>query len=372
MIAVLLAAIAASVPLVSAHASIWHKSMYGFNVTEQTFPYDNRPVSPLQDMTFDQWWFHGHLDFPPNEGDVFELPVGKPVTTEIGCNKGATTLFASSEGGDIQNGDDPCPGSPPSEYHTTGIDDVKGCALAIAYEPDVQKIKPEDFTIFSVNQTCVWHRFTDFHVPARMPACPEGGCHCAWFWIHSPDSGGEQIYMNGFKCDITGARSTVPLAKPQVPRRCGADPDHGKVEAAPGNCTYGAKQPLYWLQKEGNNMFEDYIAPPFYNDLYNFRDGAQDDIFQDSYPKGLPVPSPEQTIIPTPVNAAIAPAATSGRSSQSSSPSAAPSSSASPSSTSSTASSRVPRPSARGFRRPTGSSPRGVPKRPLTQARKMR
>jgi hypothetical protein len=26
-------------------------------------------------------------------------------------------------------------------------------------------------------------------------------------------------------------------------------------------------------------MFEDYLGPPFYNDLYDFKDGAQNDIF---------------------------------------------------------------------------------------------
>ncbi|KAI0366278.1 hypothetical protein BV20DRAFT_657963 [Pilatotrama ljubarskyi] len=357
MIPILLAAIAASLPLTSAHIAIWHPSMYGFNVTEQTFPYDNRPVVPLQDMTFQEWWFHNHLDYPPNPGDVFELPAGKPATAELACNKGATSYFASSEGGDIRNGNDPCPGSPPAEYHTTGLDDVKGCALAIAYEPDVRKIKPEDFVVFSVNQTCVWNRFTDFHVPARMPAGPEGGCHCAWFWIHSPDSGSEQIYMNGFKCDVTGATSNVPLAKPKVARRCGADPEHGKPDPVPGNCTYGAKQPLYWLQKEGNNEFEDYYAPPFYNDLYNFYDGAQDDIFEDSYPDGIPDPSPSQTVIPTPANVA-GPTATSAHSSASSS-------------AASTSSASGPRPSARGFRRSTGSRV-GVPKKPFAQSRKLR
>ena len=45
--------------------------MYGFNVTDKTFPYDNRPVAPLTNYTFDQWWFHGHLDYPPNPGDLF-------------------------------------------------------------------------------------------------------------------------------------------------------------------------------------------------------------------------------------------------------------------------------------------------------------
>ncbi|KAI0636096.1 hypothetical protein C8Q77DRAFT_1170685 [Trametes polyzona] len=300
MIASLVLALAAALPLASGHASIWHPSMYGFNVTDKTFPYDNRPVAPLMDYTFDQWWFHGHLGYPPNPGDFFELPAGKPATTEITCHKGATTWFNSSEGGDIRQGDSPCPNSGTDAYHTTGFNDLKGCALAIAYEPDVTKIKPEDFTVFSINQTCVWTRFTDFQVPARMPPCPPGGCHCAWFWIHSQDSGGEQNYMTGFKCNVTGSTSNVPLAKPQIPRRCGADPDNGKHEAAPGNCTYGAKQPFYWFQKERNNMFEGTYSPPFYTDLYNFKDGAQDDIFVDSYPNGLPAPSPNSTFVPTP------------------------------------------------------------------------
>jgi hypothetical protein len=59
--------------------------------------------------------------------------------------------------------------------------------------------------------------------------------------------------MNGFKCNVTGSTSNVALARPQVPRRCGADPDFQKLDAVPGNCTYGAKQPFYWFQAEANN-----------------------------------------------------------------------------------------------------------------------
>ena len=177
-------------PLTLSSPAPFHPSMYGFNVTEQTFSYDNRPVAPLQDMTFEQWWFHGHLDFPPHPGDIFDLPAGKAATLELACNKGLTSFFASSEGSvDIRAGDNPCTsddGSFPSgAMHTKGFDDLTGCALAIAYESDVSKIKPEDFAVFSVNHTCVWNRFTDFQVPERMPPCPEGGGHCAWFWIHA-------------------------------------------------------------------------------------------------------------------------------------------------------------------------------------------
>jgi hypothetical protein len=60
--------------------------------------------------------------------------------------------------------------------------------------------------------------------------------------------------MNGFKCNVTGSTSNVALAQPQVPRRCGADPDFQKLDAVPGNCTYGAKQPFYWFQAEANNV----------------------------------------------------------------------------------------------------------------------
>lgn len=281
-------------PRVSGHAAFFHPSMFGFNVTAQTYPYDNRPVAPIKNMPFSQWWFHNHLDHPPNAGDVFTLPAGETATAEIACTKGATSFFASAEGGDIRNKSNPndvCPGSPMIEYHTQGFNDLEGCSLAIAYKSDVEDVKPEDFTVFSVNQTCVWTRFTDFKVPGRMPPCPEGGCICAFFWIHAPDAGGEENYMNGFKCNVTGSTSSVPLATSKVARRCGADPANKRMQSVPGNCTYGAKTPFYWFNNERNNMFEGSFSPPVYNDLYNFLDGAQNDIFQDSY-TFLPDPSP--------------------------------------------------------------------------------
>ena len=181
--------------------ALFHDSMWGFNVTGDTFPYDNRPVAPLSNMTFQEWWFvrllklstnsglrnlkHNHLAYPPPPNTFMDLPAGRPVTTEVACDKGATSFFASSQGGNIQSGNNPCPGSPITAVHTNNFEDLRGCALAITYQSDVTKVQPEDFTIFSVNHTCVWTRFTDFQVPARMPACPEGGCICAFFWIHA-------------------------------------------------------------------------------------------------------------------------------------------------------------------------------------------
>ncbi|KAI8980162.1 hypothetical protein BD414DRAFT_112698 [Trametes punicea] len=265
----------------SAHIAFWHQSMYGFNVTDKTFPYDNRPQVPLYNMSFDEWWFHGHIGYPPNDGDFFELEAGGEVNTILSCDKGATPYYNSSQGGEAGYGSNsPCPGAPMSEYHTTGLDDVKGCMLAIAYKSDVNDVQPDDFVAFSINRTCVWEMNTKFQVP-KLPACPEGGCHCAWFWIHSIDSGAEQIYMNGFKCKVVGDVGTQPLGKPAVPRRCGADPDNGRPDPTPGNCTIGAKLPMYWYQREGNNMFEGTYEAPYYNALYGWNDGAQNDIFMD-------------------------------------------------------------------------------------------
>ena len=60
--------------------------------------------------------------------------------------------------------------------------------------------------------------------------------------------------MNGFKCNVTGSTSTVPLATSKVARRCGADPANQKMQSVPGNCTYGAKTPFYWFNNERNNV----------------------------------------------------------------------------------------------------------------------
>lgn len=141
--------------------------------------------------------------------------------------------------------------------------------------------------------------------------------------------------MNGFQCNVTGSTSDVPLAKPKVARRCGADPDNKKLQSVPANCTYGAKAPFYWFQAERNNMFEGTFSPPVYNDLYNFLDGSQDDIFEDSY-LSIPDPSPNAALpvlngtneTPLTINGIPSPGEPSSSSSNSSSstPSASPSS----------------------------------------------
>jgi len=93
--------------------------------------------------------------------------------------------------------------------------------------------------------------------------------------------------MTGFQCNMQGATGNKALGKPQIPRYCGADPAKGKV-ADPSNCTYGAKAPMWWLQAERNNMFEDAMDAPTYNDRYHFTNGAQTDIFGDTPTSSYP------------------------------------------------------------------------------------
>ena len=172
--------------------ALWHPSMFGFN--QSNFP-TNRPQDPLADMTFDKWWFHGHLKYPPHLNDIMKLPVGGDAVVELACDKGATSWYASGPGGDardLQNPDYPCPHAPLAAFHTNGLNDLGGCALSVAYKSDANDVKPEDLVIFSVQHKCVWNLHTHFKIPSDMPPCPNGKCTCAWHWIHKPDSGSEQ------------------------------------------------------------------------------------------------------------------------------------------------------------------------------------
>ena len=167
--------------------------MWGFNVTNGT-----RPQDPMINFTFNEWWFHGYLNSSaPHPNDIKQLPVGQAAMTELSCDKDATSWWRSGPGGDRQNTsdpDNPCPGEPTTQFHTNGINDVGGCALAVAYKSNAFDVKPDDFVVFSVNQTCVWYMHTAFEIPADMPPCPDNKCTCAWFWTHQADSGSEQSW----------------------------------------------------------------------------------------------------------------------------------------------------------------------------------
>ena len=72
-------------------------------------------------------------------------------------------------------------------------------------------LKPEDFAVISTIRQSVWFKHVSYDIPSDLPACPPGGCHCSWGWVHSVDSGSQQIYHTVYRCNVTGATNTVPI-----------------------------------------------------------------------------------------------------------------------------------------------------------------
>ena len=266
-------------------------------------------MTPLQQMNFDQWWFHGYINNPPKAGVFMDLPAGGTFHGEVHCTKAFTSAMGRYVGQDIMGCNTPGGDGKGGALHTTdtwGIPasqtkDVKGCGLAIAYKSDPHAIKPEDFTVISTNDKCPWRRSVDFQIPKDLPACPPGGCHCLWGWIHAPDAGTEQMYQLMYRCQVTGATGTRALPAPQVARKCPTDKS---------NCTVGAKQPHYWLQNERNNNYQHWTDAPYYNSDYGFSNGAQTDLWATA-PK--PAVSSAAASSAKPVVSSAKPAATSSK-----------------------------------------------------------
>jgi hypothetical protein len=83
--------------------------------------------------------------------------------------------------------------------------------------------------------------------------------------------------MTPFVCDVTNSTTTKKLGKAIPPVKC----DTNKAK-----CIVGAKQPMYWENKEGNNMLEPGHYAPTYSNAYNYKEGAQKDIFQNGHAAG--------------------------------------------------------------------------------------
>lgn len=179
-----------------------------------------------------------------------------------------------------------------STYHTEGSDDIRGYAFAITLESDVRQMKSGNIVVIRVNHKVL----LEFRGRAYLCMILGTFGELALF-LHEDDSllltpfllslkadrDGEQsesyriydyivqlltfcfiVYVNGFHCNVTGVMSTVPIATSCVPRRCGADSDTKKPSASSWNCTYGAKQPFYRLQKVEDNVRLSYLSssPP--------------------------------------------------------------------------------------------------------------
>jgi len=119
------------------------------------------PVLPLEHLPLNQWWFHNYVNRPPAPGKIMNLPAGGTYHGQVACNKAWTKYGVDPKMTSAEYAcDDDKPGSGTGAMHTTDSfgtpnpQDVKGCGLSIAYEADVHKLKPEDFTVISV-RSCI-------------------------------------------------------------------------------------------------------------------------------------------------------------------------------------------------------------------------
>jgi len=308
-----IAIVLAAVHVTMGHLAAFHKGMYCLNgpVKGVVNVNTNNIVRPLYELTKREWWFH-HVDncdqFPPQGGDILELPAGGEFTVEIADNRAQTSLSFdgkyTSEWADGKNYPDgynvpTCIVSP--NMHTQNESMAAGTAFAISYESDITKVTAENLVVFSVKYHTPWKRLTTYSVPEAMPPCPAGGCICGWGWI--PNGCGQpNMYHVPYRCNVTGSTSHTPVAAGVPPVWCEGDPSA---------CVKGAKQMLYWNQRDGNNIevsgydLSGGHKSPGYNTKCGFSNGAQNDIFESSPGSGGGSPAEVSTPTHTPTHTPI-------------------------------------------------------------------
>jgi len=247
----------------------------------------NTAVDPLYQLRRQDWWFQhdrGCDRVPPPAGQFLELPAGGSFTVELAHNRAQTTLsyngqFTSQwpdgrEHPEDWNGyaQDPGEGCIQDDgaMHTRSQEWSAGTAFAISYNSDLNAVNMENLVVFSVLPNTPWKRIATYQVPRDLPPCPAEGCTCAWLWIPK-GCGQPNMYMQGFKCRVTGSTSTRRLARAQVPRFC---------KNFPQNCAQGAKQMMVFQQAEGNTVQQppgEYVS---YSADWGYMPGAQNDIFE--------------------------------------------------------------------------------------------
>ncbi|KAF8471114.1 hypothetical protein BDZ91DRAFT_677604 [Kalaharituber pfeilii] len=267
-------------PSAMAHIGIFHPSVYGFHGP------DSKIHEPLHSMPISRWLFHGEAHNPPPDGARMQLPAGGNVTIEVACEKRHTSFG----GGDTSH-NHPCPSDPPAMHSGPDFPDhlLRGCAIAIAYKQSAADVRPEDFTVISVNHYCVRTLRTVFEIPAGLPPCPNGKCVCGWFWQGQVSN--DEMYMNGFDCSVENPGDRV-LAKPVPPKEC--------REGMGVECVRGAKQPMYWANEGANVEYHGPERKPAYLDYWGFPDGAQNDIFEPEQEPPAPDPIGEAPMQPAP------------------------------------------------------------------------
>ncbi|KAF8161583.1 hypothetical protein B0H34DRAFT_841179 [Crassisporium funariophilum] len=246
----------------------------------------NAAVQPLYQLKESDWWFHHENkcdEFPPAAGDFLELPVDGEFTVELAVNRAFTTYsFGGMNVAQFGDGEDhPQLGvSPDGKDSTTGCivnpnihaqneSMAAGTAFAISYTSNMKEVTKENLAVFTVLYHTPWRRIATYSVP-HLPSCPEpGGCICAWGWVAN-GCGEPNMYMQPFKCRVTGNTGEAAVATAVPPVWC--EDDQTK-------CVQGPKQMVYWNQLEGNNVevsgFDLAGDPkaPTYNVKLGFSDG---------------------------------------------------------------------------------------------------
>ncbi|EJD40559.1 hypothetical protein AURDEDRAFT_69982 [Auricularia subglabra TFB-10046 SS5] len=285
--ALFLAALSATV---HAHLAPWTKGMYcknGLSNTDQQAV--DYPITPLWNMSQNDWFLHGPCrQYPPPDGEYLKIPANGNFTVEIAANRVFTTLsyngLKTTDWPDGQNHTEPYtatsdPNFPPSSagcigspnIHAKAQGDAAGTAFAISYNGNINTVKPTDFTVFSILPNSPWKRLATYQVPS-LPACPSGGCLCAWAWIPN-HCGQDNMYQIAFRCQVTGADPNAPaVGTPKPAVWCESDPDR---------CLAGPKQMTIAFQAEGNNFVnpgglqkDNTFPSPGYNLKMGFKPGA--------------------------------------------------------------------------------------------------
>jgi hypothetical protein len=263
-----------------AHTVGWAKGMYclGGPVIGTDDPNTNTAVNPLYQEPFANFWFQhdrGCDLVPPAAGDMLQLAAGGQVTLELAHNRAQTTLSYNGQ----YAGEWPDGQSHPEDWNGNGVGDgciqndgamhtcnqstSAGTALAISYQSNLANVTPDNLVVFSVLYNSPWKRIAMYDVPAGLPACPAGGCTCAWLWV--PDGcGTPNMYMAGYKCNVTGATSTTPVGTAKPPVFCADDSS---------KCQAGPKQMIIWNQAEANNVSPSNGQSPGYNAKNGFANG---------------------------------------------------------------------------------------------------
>jgi len=223
-----------------AHSAAWKDGMYclGGPVAGKDDPNTNTAVLPLTNLPKEKWWWQADRGcdlVPPAPGVYLDIPAGGSFTVEIAHNRGQTTLsfggqYASEwpdgkqhpenwEGPPLASGAPDCI-QDDGAMHTNNQSMAGGTAFAISYNPNLTAVTMENLVVFSVLKESPWHRLATYQVPQDLPPCPEGGCHCAWLWVPK-GCGIPNMYMQGFKCNVTGSTSTKTVAPAKPPTYCG-------------------------------------------------------------------------------------------------------------------------------------------------------